>query len=222
MREWLRLPGLLVCIMLLQVAYAESATLLRAQIYGQDIKIELDRNRGLAILAFEEGARFHLNWLETGELTIASSDVASEVYWQGFVPADDRPDLHVPGWEPAMSIAGHATFYHPVFMNDRLCGESLVNHWMKPFAETLLTAIDVAMLIAEHRLAGGAPVICAKARPSAFASEGLPLLIASHDRKLFETMELRFDHALSEEQIKNASERTGKVTGDWATFLAQN
>lgn len=107
-----------------------------------------------------------------------------------------RPAPDIRPWGPGPMIAGHASVYHVIMLDEQICGELLISPWMKPFVSSAVEALTILERIKGHHDIKSATIKgpCRDLPFSSYASAGWPLMAGGVNQRLFTTEAISFDY----------------------------
>jgi hypothetical protein len=113
-------------------------------------------------------------------------------------PGHDEPAAYrIERFGPGPIVAGQASTYEVLFVEDRICAETMRSEWMLPFLDP---AIREIALIQET---SGAPPTdpCARIPFTTYAAGGWPLIAGKSDRPTLATEVVAFDYTAAPEEL---------------------
>lgn len=189
----MRIPALAVAMSLIVgFSTARAATLIEAEAGGEDLRIVVDRKRARVMI--EGLAERYVIDLERG---LAFAGDATRPVHSYFRPGhDDVFSFRLERFGPGPMIAGHASLYHVLFLEDEVCAEVLASAWMAPFLDPALRAMSILEELTGGPLsaAPGDTGPCASLPITTLAAAGWPLLVGKIDEPSFRTKSVRFDY----------------------------
>lgn len=188
----LRLAFLAALAATLAAGTASAGILLEGEYAGRPLRLELGRDQG-RVLATVAGGRYLVD-LGPGDVYSLDGERPRRMRAGAMPdPAPYRP-FALESWGEGPMVAGHASAYHVLIMEERICGEVLASPWMTGFTEPLVRAIELLQRV-EPELAPRKPgPECAEVGFGTYASDGFPLMAGLKSEPLFEVSALRFDH----------------------------
>lgn len=185
MRLCLLLAAMLLCL----PAPGRAAVQIEASAEGKHLRLVIDRDRERVLV--QNDKVYSLVDLAGGAVYVDRGDGLPERIHARYRPGHDAPPPYrLEPFAPGPMIAGHASRYHVLFVEDRVCAEVLVSGWMRPFVDPAVQAL--ALLERLDGRNGEDP--CADIPFATLAAAGWPLLSGKIDRPTFETLDVRFDY----------------------------
>jgi len=176
---------------------ARAAVLIEARAGEEDLRLVIDR-ASERVLVRRDGTEALFD-LARGEVYLWRSGSTPERRRVRFRPGHEAPPpyrLEVFG--PGPVRAGHASVYHVLFVEDRVCAEVLVSGWMRPFVDPAVRAL--AMLEQLEGWGDGADP-CAEIPITTLAAAGWPIMAGKLEQPAFETREIRFDYTPAPDEL---------------------
>jgi len=168
---------------------AQAAILIEAEAQGGSLRLVIDRERDRVLV--ENGTKRTLVDLEKGDVYLAGAGDAPERVRAYYRPGHTAPPPYrLEAFAPGPMVAGHASRYYVLFVDDRVCAEVLVSNWMRPFVDPAVRAL--AVLGERAGEAGDDP--CADIPFATLAAAGWPLVSGKIDRPTLKTTSVRFDY----------------------------
>lgn len=176
-------------LLLLAPALASAAVLIEAREGERDLRLVIDRAQGRVLL--ERGGARTLFDLHGGDLYVQAPGAATRKIHAYYRPGHHPlPPYRIELFGPGPVISGHASVYHVLFVEDRVCAEVLVSAWMRPFMDPAVRAL--ALLDQLEGLDEDEP--CGRIPFATLAAAGWPLLAGKIDHPTFKTLSIRFDY----------------------------
>lgn len=170
-------------------ALADAAVEIEASAENGHLRLVIDRERARVLV--QKDATASLVDLRAGDVYLDSGDGAPERIRVRFRPGHEEPAAYrLEPFAPGPVVAGHASRYHVLFVEDQVCAEILVSGWMRPFVDPAVRAL--ALLDELKGAARDDP--CAEIPFATLAAAGWPLLSGKIDSPTFETLAIRFDY----------------------------
>jgi hypothetical protein len=109
---------------------------------------------------------------------------------------DEPPPYRIERFGPGPIVAGQASTYEVLFVEDRICAETMLSEWTLPFLEPAIRAVALM-----QQTLGGAPADpCARIPFATYAAGGWPLIAGKSDRPTLVTKSIAFDYAAAPEE----------------------
>ena len=191
MRSLTRLLACLTCVALLAVGEARAGVLVEGVFNGQQLRAELGSNHSLVLVSVN-GSR-HL--VDVDSQYIYPLDAAGGAPVLASIASDVGSLLRytLRKWSAGPQVAGHASTYHVLQVDEQICGEVLASAWMTRFIEPIIRSIELmqrvnpALQPVDRDNCGAIPF-------TVYARNGWPLMAGWVDEAAFLTETIRFDH----------------------------
>lgn len=181
---------------LMVVSSVRAATLIEATVEGRDVRMVIDRQQDRVSMR-AAGARTLFD-LAAGYVYVENGHAPARRMAARFRPGYREPaPYRIEPFGPGPLIAGHASVYHVLYAEDRVCAEVMLSAWMSPFVDPAVRAIG---LLEQSRPANGVDA-CARIPFTTLAAAGWPLLVGKIDRPTFATRVVRFDHEPAADEL---------------------
>lgn len=186
----LRTLWLAACLSLLP-PWAEAAVEIEASAQGKSLRLVIDREQDRVLV--QNGTARTLVDLADGKVYLDDATGEPERVHARFRPGHGEPaPYRLEPFAPGPMVAGHASRYYVLFVDDRVCAEVLVSNWMRPFVDPAVRALAVlGDLENEDQASDDA---CADIPFTTLAAAGWPLISGKIDRPTLETTSVRFDY----------------------------
>lgn len=191
--------GLATSSTALTPSMASGALLIEGVFAGKTLRIVVDRETAEADVTFS-GKRHFLD-LDRGKAHRVESD--GTLRPEELVAVETAPEPEIQAWGPGPSIAGHASVYHVMRLDEEICGELLISPWMKPFVDQAIQALAIL-----ERIKGESDIretgldgACGELPFSSYALTGWPLMAGSIDIPIFKTKAISFDYTPSGDEL---------------------
>lgn len=183
----------------LTTSEAAGALLIEGVFSGKALRIVVDEEAGEAEVTLD-GKRHFLD-LDTGEAHRIEAD--GTVHLAELSAKKSAPQPEIQPWGPGPSIAGHASVYHVMRLNDEICGELLISTWMKPFIDP---AVEVLSMLERIKGEGGITSTglegpCGDMPFSSYTMAGWPLMAGGIERPIFKTEAISFSYSPSDDEL---------------------
>jgi hypothetical protein len=181
---------LLVGALLLPGA-AAAATLIEMRASGAPVNLVIDRpEQQVLIKSADRRTWFDLNG---GLVYHREGDGATRRAHARYRAGHDRPaPYRIERFGPGPSVAGQASTYEVLFVDERICAEMMLSEWMRPFLDPAIRTIALVQQILAPRAEP-----CAEIPFAAYAAAGWPLIAGKSDRPTLETRTIAFDYEAS-------------------------
>jgi len=179
--------ALLACWWL--AAPSAAAVLIEAEKAGRPLRLVVDRAQQRVLLT--AGAMRALVDLAGGAIYLENGGGPARRVHARYRPGYSEPaPYRVEIFGPGPIVAGHASGYHVLFDQERVCAEAMLSGWMRPFVDPAVRAL--ALL--EQLSAPATGDACALIPFPTYAAAGWPLMAGKADRPSFLTEQIRFDY----------------------------
>ncbi|MEM9626044.1 MAG: hypothetical protein AAGA21_07410 [Pseudomonadota bacterium] len=183
----------------LATSEAKSALLIEGVLSGKALRIVVDEETAEADVTLD-GRRHYLD-LDAGKAHRIEAD--GSAYPTELSAKQPAPEPEIQPWGPGPSIAGHASVYHVMRLDEEICGELLVSTWMKPFVDP---AVQVLSMLERIKGDGGIASTgldgaCGKLPFSSYARAGWPLMAGGIDQPIFKTEAISFSYRPSGDEL---------------------
>lgn len=192
----LRLCSALVGAMVVLSGAVHGATLIELSADGESVALVVDRPQQRVLIKSSE----RRTWfdLSGGLVYHREGDGPTQRAHARYRPGHDQiAPYRIERFGPGPVVAGQASTYEVLFVEDRICAEMMLSGWMRPFLDP---AIRTIALIQQTRSAERADA-CAEIPFVTYAAAGWPLLAGKSDRPTLETRAIAFDHEASAEEL---------------------
>jgi hypothetical protein len=109
---------------------------------------------------------------------------------------DKPPPYRIERFGPGPVVAGQASTYEVLFVEDRICAETMLSKWMVPFLDPAIRAIALI-----QQTLGAEADRCARIPFATYAAGGWPLIAGKSDRPTLVTKSVAFDYAATPEEL---------------------
>lgn len=187
----MRLLACLACLVLLTAGDARAGILVEGLFNGQQLRAELGSDRNLVLVSVA-GTR-HL--VDINSQYIYPMDGAGGAPVQAAI-ADDIGSLlpyTLRKWSAGPQVAGHASTYHVLQVDEQICGEVLASAWMTRFIEPIIRSLELMQRV-DASLRPVDRENCGVIPFTVYARNGWPLMAGWIDEAAFLTETVRFDH----------------------------
>jgi hypothetical protein len=187
---------MLVCVLDLLPGTGHGATLIEMSAGAKPLRLVIDRpQQRVLIESAERHTWFDLNggfvYHRDGEGTTRRAHAR-------YRPGHAWPPLYrIERFGPGPVVAGQASTYEVLFVDDRICAETMLSEWMLPFLDPAIRAIALM----QETLGVGLADACARIPFATYAAGGWPLIAGTADRPTLITKEVAFDYAATPEEL---------------------
>jgi hypothetical protein len=185
------LPALAAALLLLP-GDVHGATLIELRAEGEPVRLVIDRpQQRVLITSASRRTWFDLNG---GFLYHREGDGPTQRAHARYRPGHDEPaPYRIERFGPGPSVAGQASTYEVLFVDDRICAEMMLSAWMRPFLDPAIRAIALM----QEMLSALRADPCTEIPLATYAAAGWPLIAGKSDRPTLETRTIAFDHEAS-------------------------
>jgi hypothetical protein len=178
---------LLVGALLMPGAVA-AATLIEMSASGEPVNLVIDRPQQRVLI--KSAARRTWFDLNGGLVYHREGGGPTQRAHARYRPGHDRPaPYRIERFGPGPSVAGQASTYEVLFVDERICAEMMLSEWMRPFLDPAIRTIALV----QQMLAPRADP-CGEIPFAAYAAAGWPLIAGKSDRPTLETRTIAFDY----------------------------
>jgi hypothetical protein len=189
------LPALIGALVLM-TGSAQSATLIEMRAGGEPLRLVVDRPQQRVLIANAD----RRTWFDLdGGLVYhrEGADPAQRAHARYRPGHDEPPPYRIERFGPGPIVAGQASTYEVLFLEDRICAETMLSEWMLPFLDPAIRAIA-----SMQQTLGTAPADpCAGIPFATYAAGGWPLIAGKSDRPTLVTKSVAFDYAAAPEEL---------------------
>jgi hypothetical protein len=190
--------ALLILVVVLHLASpsAHGATLIEMSAGAEPVRLVIDRPQQRVLIEsadrhtwFDLNGGFVYHRAEGGPVLRAHAR-----YRPGH---DEPPPYRIERFGPGPTVAGQASTYEVLFLEDRICAEAMQSEWMLPFLDPAIRAIALM-----QDTPGADPADpCARIPFATYAAGGWPLIAGKSDRPTLATKTVAFDYAAAPEEL---------------------
>jgi hypothetical protein len=113
-------------------------------------------------------------------------------------PGHDRPaPYRIERFGPGPVVAGHASSYEVLFVDERICAEMMLSQWMRPFLDPAIRTIALI----QQTVGAAQTDACGDIPFATYAAAGWPVLAGKSDRPTLETRTIAFDYEAAPEEL---------------------
>jgi hypothetical protein len=186
----------LVWMLLLPAAAARGAVLIEMTVGTEPVRVVIDRPQQRVLI----GSGERQTWFDLGDGLVyhREGDAAAARAHARYRPGHDRPPSYrIERFGPGPIVAGQASTYQVLFVDDRICAEMMLSAWMRPFVDPAIQAIALLEQLRGEQAADS----CAGIPLATYAAAGWPLLAGKSDRPTLATRTIAFDYAPSPDEL---------------------
>ena len=186
----------LVGALYLMSGVARAATLIEMNAGTEPLRLVIDRPQQRVLL---ESAKRH-TWfdLNGGFVYQRAGDGPVRRAHARYRPGHDQPPPYrIERFGPGPVVAGQASAYEVLFVEDRICAETMRSKWMLPFLDPAVRAIALI----QQTLAAAPANPCAAIPFTTYAAGGWPLIAGKSDRPTIVIKAVAFDYAATPEEL---------------------
>ena len=181
---------ILVGTLYLTCGVARAATLIEMSAGAKPLRLVVDRPQQRVLI--ESAGRHTWFDLNGGFVYHRAGDAPAVRAHARYRPGhDEPPPYRIERFGPGPIVAGQASTYEVLFVNDRICAEAMLSAWMWPFVEPAIRAIALI----QETLGADAADDCAGMPFATYAADGWPLIAGKADRPTLVTDAIAFDYA---------------------------
>ena len=186
----------LVCVLHLIPATGYGATLIEMSAGAEPVRLVIDRPQQRVLI---ENAKRH-TWFDLNGGFVyhrAGNGPAIRAHARYRPGHDEPPPYRIEPFGPGPIVAGQASTYEVLFVEDRICAETMLSGWMLPFLDPAIRAIALM----QETLGAKAADPCAGIPFVTYAAGGWPLIAGKADRPTLVTKAVAFDYAATPEEL---------------------
>ena len=186
----------LACLLSLAPAAARGAVLIEMTVGTQPLRVVIDRPQQRVLIA--DGERRTWFDLNAGLVYHRVGDGPAKRAHARYRPGHDRPPPYrIERFGPGPIVAGQASTYQVLFVDERICAEMMLAAWMRPFVDPAIRAMASIRQLRDGREEDP----CAGIPLATYAAAGWPLLAGKADRPTLATRTIAFDYAPSPDEL---------------------
>jgi hypothetical protein len=174
----------------------QGATLIELRAGGDPVRLVVDRPQQRVLIASAD----RRTWFDLNAGLVYHREGAGPTQraHARYRPGHDRlASYRIERFGPGPVVAGQASTYEVLFVDDRICAELMLSEWMRPFLDPAIRTIALI-----QQTLGAAQTDPCDAIPFAtYAAAGWPLMAGKSDRPTLETRTIAFDHEAAPEQL---------------------
>jgi hypothetical protein len=169
-----------------------AATLIEMSAAGEPMNLVIDRpQQRVLIKTADRRTWFDLNG---GFVYHREGDGPTQRAHARYRPGHDRHGPYrIERFGPGPSVAGQASTYEVLFVDERICAEMMLSEWMRPFLDPATRTIALMQQTLGTRRADP----CVEIPFATYAAAGWPLIAGKSDRPTLKTWTIAFDHEAS-------------------------
>jgi hypothetical protein len=194
------LPVLLGTLMLMPAA-AQGATLIEMRAGGDPVRLVVDRPHQRVLIASAD----RRTWFDLDRGLVYHREGAGPTRraHARYRPGHDQPaPYRIERFGPGPVVAGQASTYEVLFVDDRICAELMLSEWMRPFLDPAIRTIALI----QQTLDAEPTDPCVTIPFATYAAAGWPLMAGKSDHPTLETQTIAFDHKASAEELTPPAE----------------
>ena len=186
----------LAWLLLLAPAAARGAVLIEMTVGAAPLRVVIDRPQQRVLIA--EGERQTWFDLNAGLVYHRAGDGPARRAHARYRPGHDRPPPYrIERFGPGPIVAGQASTYQVLFVDERICAEMMLAEWMRPFVDPAIRA----MASIQQLRGGHAEDACGGIPLATYAAAGWPLLAGKADHPTLATRTIAFDYTPGPEEL---------------------
>lgn len=175
---------------------ARGAVLIEMTVGAQPLRVVIDRPQQRVLIA--DGERRTWFDLNAGLVYHRDGNGPAQRAHARYRPGHDRPPPYrIEHFGPGPIVAGQASTYQVLFVDERICAEMMLAEWMRPFVDPVIRAMASIQQVRDGReedACDGIPL-------AAYAAAGWPLLAGKADRPILATRTIAFDYAPGPDEL---------------------
>ncbi len=176
-------------------AAARGAVLIEMTVATEPLRVVVERPQQRVLIA--SGDRRTWFDLEGGLVYHREGAAQAERAHVRYRPGHDRPPPYrIERFGPGPIVAGQASTYHVLLVDDRICAEMMVSEWMRPFVDPAIRALA---LVQQSQGVKDDP--CTGIPLATQAAGGWPLLAGKSDRPTLATRTIAFDYVPAPDEL---------------------
>jgi hypothetical protein len=186
----------LVGVLPLLPAAGRGATLIEMSAGAEPLRVLIDRPQQWVLI--ESAARHTWFDLNGGFVYHRAGDAPAMRAHARYRPGHhEPPPYRIERFGPGPIVAGQASTYEVLFVEDRICAEAMLSEWMRPFVEPAIRAIALI----QETLGAERADPCAGMPFTTYAAGGWPLIAGKADRPTLVTNTIAFDYAATPAEL---------------------
>ena len=186
----------LVGVVHLAAGTAGAATLIEMRAGAEPVRLVIDRAQQRVLI--ESDGRHTWFDLNGGFVYHREGDNPARRAHARYRPGHDKPaPYRIERFGPGPIVAGQASTYEVLFLEDRICAETMRSEWMLPFLDPAIRAIALIQDTPGARPADP----CARIPFATYAAGGWPLIAGKSDRPTLVTKTIAFDYAAVPDEL---------------------
>jgi hypothetical protein len=186
----------LVGVLLLLPGGVSAATLIEMSAAGESVRVVIDRPHDRVLMARAD----RQTWFDLSGGFVYHREgggVARRAHAR-YRPGHDRPaPYRIERFGPGPMVAGQASTYEVLFLDERICAEMMLSEWMRPFLDPAIRSIALI----QQTQGAGRPDPCARIPFATYAAGGWPLMAGKSDHPTLATKTIAFDHAAAPDEL---------------------
>ena len=187
------IPALVAALLLMPGRPA--ATLIEMRAAGEPVRLVVDRPQQRVLIT--SAARRTWFDLNGGFVYHREGGGPTQRAHARYRPGHDPPaPYRIERFGPGPIVAGQASTYEVLFVDDRICAEMMLSEWMRLFLDPAIRTIALVQQMLAPRADS-----CAEIPFATYAAAGWPLIAGKSDRPTLETRTIAFDHEAAPEEL---------------------
>ncbi len=190
-------PLALAC--LLMGGSAEAGTLVQGRLEGLQFQAELGSDRNLVLVTVAGTRRL----VDLGSDDVFLLGQGRDKRLRAGALDDGSPlrSWRLTQWYAGPMVAGNASTYNVLTLDETICGEVLASRWMSQFLEPIVRAVDLVQRV-DQRVRPKDYGTCGTIPFDVYAENGWPLMAGWKDQTVFKTDKVSFDHPIADGLIQ--------------------
>jgi hypothetical protein len=183
-------------LLLLAPAATQAAVLIEMSVGDRPLRVVIDRPKQRVLVA--DGERRTWFDLNAGLVYHRGGGGSAQRAHARYRPGHDRPPPYrIERFGPGAIVAGQASTYQVLFVDERICAEMMLAAWMRPFVDPAIRAMASIQPFPDRREDDA----CAGIPLATYAAAGWPLLAGKADRPTLATRTIAFDYAPGPDEL---------------------
>lgn len=172
---------------------AEAGTLVQGTLEGLPFRAELGTNRDLVLITVDGTRR--LVDLGSADVFLLGEGQAKRSRAGAMDDGSPLRSWRLTQWYAGPMVAGNASTYNVLTLDETICGEVLASRWMRRFLEPIVHAVDLVQRV-DERVRPKSYGTCGRIPFDVYAENGWPLMAGWKDQTVFKTDKVSFDHSI--------------------------
>jgi hypothetical protein len=187
----------LACLLL--AGGAEAGTLVQGRLEGLPFQAELGSDSNLVLVTV--GGTRRLVDLGSADVFLLDEGRARRSRAGALDNGSPLQSWRLTRWYAGPMVAGNASTYNVLTLDETICGEVLASRWMLQFLDPIVRAVDLVQRV-DQRVRPKAYGTCGRIPFDVYAENGWPLMAGWKDQTVFKTDKVSFDHAIPDGLIQ--------------------